>query len=246
MAATDLFEQEAGALALAVAVLSAREASAEEYHAVLAELARNYERMMREMRRLINRSDRKEMELNLLNARLKQISEELDYKASHDTLTGTLNRGAVFDRAAYHLTRSPLSLIVLDIDYFKRINDEFGHPKGDAVIQELIQRIKQALGGVGEVGRVGGEEFSILLPEIALDDATQLAEQVRHAIACDFFKCLPGRYVTASFGVSWSPSGSEFEAAYARADAVLYRAKHGGRNRVETDNSVMECVPACL
>jgi diguanylate cyclase (GGDEF)-like protein len=188
---------------------------------------------MRESRRLIARSDRTERELNLLNSRLKTLSDELDYKAKHDNLTGALNRGAVFELASHFLKEAPLSLIVLDIDFFKRINDEFGHPTGDAVIRELVDRLHQSLDGTGEIGRVGGEEFTVLLRDVSIDAAHTLAEQIRRAIAGQRFACLPSRAVTSSFGVSWSTVGSDFEDAYARADAALYKAKHGGRNRVE-------------
>ncbi|MFJ9532423.1 GGDEF domain-containing protein [Herbaspirillum sp. NPDC101396] len=236
MSDIDLFEAETAVLANANDVLASEVVSANEYRVALKELVQGYGQLMRESRRLIARSDRTERELNLLNSRLKQLSDELDYKARHDNLTGALNRGAVFDLAHRFLEDSSLSLIVLDIDFFKRINDEFGHPAGDAVIRELVNRLRKPLDGKGEIGRVGGEEFTVLLRDASLDDAVQLAEKVRLAIAGELFSCLPSRPVTASFGVSWSKAGSDFEDAYARADAALYQAKHGGRNRVERDS----------
>jgi diguanylate cyclase (GGDEF)-like protein len=235
MSDIDLFEAETAVLANANDVLASDLVSADDYRTALKELVQGYGQLMRESRRLIARSDRTERELNLLNSRLKQLSDELDYKARHDNLTGALNRGAVFDLAHRFLEDSSLSLIVLDIDFFKRINDEFGHPAGDAVIRELVNRLRKSLDGKGEIGRVGGEEFTVLLRDASLDDAVQLAEKVRLAIAGELFSCLPSRPVTASFGVSWSKAGSDFEDAYARADAALYKAKHGGRNRVERD-----------
>ncbi|MFJ9450340.1 GGDEF domain-containing protein [Herbaspirillum sp. NPDC101397] len=236
MSDIDLFEAETAVLANANDVLASEVVSANEYRVALKELVQGYGQLMRESRRLIARSDRTERELNLLNSRLKQLSDELDYKARHDNLTGALNRGAVFDLAHRFLEDSSLSLIVLDIDFFKRINDEFGHPAGDAVIRELVNRLRKSLCGKGEIGRVGGEEFTVLLRNASLDDAVQLAEKVRLTIAGELFSCLPSRPVTASFGVSWSKAGSDFEDAYARADAALYQAKHGGRNRVERDS----------
>jgi len=235
MSEIDLFEAETAVLANANDVLASTAVSADEYRTALKELVQGYGQLMRESRRLIARSDRTERELNLLNSRLKQLSDELDYKARHDNLTGALNRGAVFELAHRFLEDSSLSLIVLDIDFFKRINDEFGHPAGDAVIRELVNRLRKSLDGKGEIGRVGGEEFTVLLRNVSLDEAVQLAEKVRLTIAGELFSCLPSRPVTASFGVSWSKAGSDFEDAYARADAALYQAKHGGRNRVERD-----------
>ena len=233
MSEADLFAVETAALAQAFKVLSEDGVPADGYYSALDELARHYQRLMRETRRLIARSDRTELELNALNARLQQLSAELDYKARHDNLTGALNRGAVFERAAHWLQQGTLSLIVLDIDFFKRINDEFGHPAGDAVIRELVARLNATLKGTGEIGRVGGEEFTVLLPDTDLAGAMRLAEAMRRAIADALFTCLPSRPVTASFGVSWSEPGSDFEEAYGRADAALYKAKHQGRNRVE-------------
>lgn len=233
MADIDLFEAETAALAMACDVLSTDGMNADGYRTALDELARNYQQLMRETRRLIARSDRKELELNTLNTKLQQLSAELDYKARHDNLTGVLNRGAVFERANHFLKNTSLSLIVLDIDFFKRINDEFGHPAGDAVIRELVTRLETTLGDVGEIGRVGGEEFTILLPNLDLNKAMAIAETLRKAIADEAFSCFPRPHVSASFGVSWSEQDSDFEEAYGHADTALYQAKHSGRNRVE-------------
>jgi diguanylate cyclase (GGDEF)-like protein len=231
----DLFEFEAAILARATQALASGADDVAQYRGALEELVRSYGRLMRESRRLIARSDRTEKELNLLNSKLKQLSDELNYKAKHDDLTGALNRGAVFELAHHFLKNSTLSLIVLDIDFFKRINDEFGHPTGDAVIRELVSRLHRSLDGQGEIGRVGGEEFTVLLRDASLDEAMELAEKIRVSIADEAFSCLPSRSVTSSFGVSWSSAGSDFEDAYARADTALYKAKHGGRNRVECE-----------
>lgn len=233
MGAEDLFEAEAATLARAIATLAKGNCAAEEYQTVLADLVKRYERMMREMRRLIDRSDRTELELNALNGRLRHLTCELDYKARHDNLTGTLNRGAVFECAAQYLKQSSLSLIVLDIDFFKRINDDFGHPTGDAVIKELIARLRFVLQDIGAIGRVGGEEFTILLPGMDLEEAARLAGLMCDVIGAEVFECLPVRHVTASFGVAWCPVSVDFEELYATADSALYHAKHGGRNRVE-------------
>jgi diguanylate cyclase (GGDEF)-like protein len=239
MTDVDLFEVEAAILARATAVVAAGSTEPAPYRQALEELVQSYGRLMRESRRMIARSDRTERELNQLNSRLKQLSDELDYKARHDNLTGALNRGAVFEKAHAFLTASALSLIVLDIDFFKRINDEYGHPTGDAVIRELVNRLRKTLNGRGEVGRVGGEEFTVLLPGVRLEQAVQIAEEIRLSIVAEVFSCLPQHPVTASFGVSWSDMAHDFEEAYARADVALYQAKHGGRNRVEAEASAI-------
>lgn len=233
IAEADLFETEVAALQRARQVLASATSNVGHYQAAMHELATHYAQLVHQSRRLIARSDRTERELNRLNARLKQLSDELEHEARHDNLTGALNRGAVFESARRVLEHSALAVIVLDIDYFKHINDDFGHPTGDAVICELVDRLRAVLDGEGLVGRVGGEEFSILLPGADLEQAVTLAGRIRKAIAGKAFACLSTRPVTASFGVSWSAAHAGFEEAYARADKALYQAKRAGRNRVE-------------
>jgi diguanylate cyclase (GGDEF)-like protein len=240
----DLFEAETAALTQAHNILASGNNTPENYRPALEALIGHYERLIRESRRLIARSDRTERELTTLNARLQQLTTELDYKAKHDNLTGVFNRGAIFDCAARYLQSDALSLIVLDIDFFKRINDEYGHPTGDAVIQELVVRLRFALDSLGEIGRVGGEEFTVLLPGCNLEKACEIAENLRLHIANKRFPCLPDRAVTASFGVSFSAAGTRFADAYACADAALYEAKRNGRNRVEHTKAIQEALLA--
>ncbi len=97
---------------------------------------------MRETWRLISRSDRAERELNRVNEQLNQLAQELEYKASHDPLTAVWNRGAIIQRISQTLESGPAALIILDIDHFKKINDEYGHPMGDKVICGLVTRIQ--------------------------------------------------------------------------------------------------------
>jgi diguanylate cyclase (GGDEF)-like protein len=237
MSAPDLFEHETGALERALRARDDPTLSAAQYRAALTELVAHFERLMRESRRLIRRSDREERELNVLNGELHRLASQLEYKARHDSLTGALNRGAIFERAGLHLRCGPLSLVVLDIDFFKSINDSYGHPAGDAVICEVVDRLRGAVPERAEIGRVGGEEFSILLPDMGFDAAVQQAEAMRQAIAGQPFDCLPGRVVTASFGVSWTPRAGVFGDAYARADEALFEAKRGGRNQVRASQA---------
>ena len=232
MSAFDLFQAEEAALARAVAMHARNGEDSAAYRAELGELIARYTRLMREMRRLIRHSDRQERELSELNASLRRLAEQLDYKARHDALTGELNRAAVIDLVSQHLQRGPLSLVVLDIDHFKRINDSYGHPAGDAVIVELVRRLRSALRAEVQLGRVGGEEFTVVLPGTDLDAATRIADTMRCAIADRAFDAVSGRQVTASFGVSFNADGTTFDHAYARADQALYVAKRGGRNRV--------------
>jgi diguanylate cyclase (GGDEF)-like protein len=232
-AAPDLFQSETDALEQARSVLDLAEADAQMYRQSLSDLATHYERLMRETRRLIGRSDRAEREMNTLNAQLQSLAHQLEYRATHDALTGILNRGAIIDRAVQALCNTGVVMIVLDIDHFKRVNDEFGHPAGDAVIQGIVGCLRRIVGTAGAVGRVGGEEFTVLLPGGQLEEGIELAETMRQAIAAHVFGHPIHRRITASFGVSASPQGTSFDTVYGRADAALYRAKRAGRNRVE-------------
>lgn len=229
----DLFESENAALEKARGTLAASVADAQIYRQSLAELSTHFERLMRETRRLIGRSDRAEREMNLLNLQLQTLAQQLEHRATHDALTGILNRGAVIELACKALREDSVVMIVLDIDHFKRINDDYGHPTGDAVIQGIVTCLRRIVADAGIIGRVGGEEFTVLLPAYELDAALKLTEGMRDAIASHVFPNPVSRSITASFGVSISPGGTDFDTAYGLADAALYSAKRSGRNRVE-------------
>jgi len=230
--AADLFDQESCALNVARAVHADTSANPALLRQALGDLTGAYERLLRGTRGLVRRSDREELEMNRLNQRLRDLAAELEYRATHDSLTGVLNRAAIIERAGRHLRASSVALIVLDIDHFKRVNDNFGHPVGDQAICGVVSVLQGAIGGTAEIGRVGGEEFTVLLPGCSFDEAHALAERMRQAIADHAFD-LPERHpVTASFGVSWFIQGSSFHEAYCQADEALYAAKRDGRNRV--------------
>ncbi|MDF2641601.1 MAG: pleD 4 [Pseudomonas sp.] len=231
--APDLFQSETDALEQARSVLDLAEADAQVYRKSLSDLATHYERLMRDTRRLIGRSDRAEREMNALNTQLQNLARQLEHRATHDALTGVLNRGAIIDQTVKALQTTGVVMIVLDIDHFKQVNDEFGHPAGDAVIQGIVGCLRRIVGNAGSVGRVGGEEFTVLLQSGQLDDGMKLAETLREAIAAHVFGDPINRQITASFGVSANPQGTSFDTAYGLADAALYRAKRSGRNRVE-------------
>lgn len=198
----------------------------------LGDLLTAYERLLRETRRLVRRSDRAELEMNLLNQRLQDLATELEYRATHDPLTGVLNRAAIIERVNQYAQHHDLALIVLDIDHFKRINDSFGHPVGDTVILGVVDCIKTEISPDACIGRVGGEEFTVLLPQRQVHASEQVAQAMRKAIEAHNF-CLPdGSHITASFGVSHLSCGGCFDDAYGLADEALYVAKRGGRNRV--------------
>jgi diguanylate cyclase (GGDEF)-like protein len=153
-----------------------------------------------------------------------------------DHLTGLLNRTSLqrrFEELAEQaaLTDEPISLILLDIDRFKAINDEQGHARGDAVLRDVAYEVRKQLRSFELVYRLGGEEFMVVLPGTELGEATTVAERLRTALE----EALPGGLaVTASFGVAGAiGAAARFDELFAAADTSLYRAKAGGRNRVE-------------
>ena len=158
--------------------------------------------------------------------------------AAVDSLTGLFNKrhfDEVFGKevARADQTQQPLSLIVLDIDHFKKINDNFGHPVGDAVLKHVATVVKGQIRQGDTLCRVGGEEFALILPLTPLPLATQAAELIRAAVeanTCD----AAGRSIpaTLSLGVAQLAPGEVPEGLYQRSDERLYAAKHSGRNRV--------------
>ncbi|MFC0170289.1 GGDEF domain-containing protein [Pseudoduganella danionis] len=230
-AEADLFAQESAALAQARA---AHDDAQADTRAALAALINHYERLMRESRRLIRRSDRAELDMNQMNRQLHELAQQLEYRATHDTLTGALNRGAIIECATRALAQGDLALIVLDIDHFKWVNDDFGHPAGDMVIQTVVACLQQLLGPEASIGRVGGEEFSVVWPTSELAEALSVAKRICDAIADQVFAAPINRQITASVGVSWAACGGSFETIYSHADEALYAAKRAGRNCVRS------------
>lgn len=178
--------------------------------------------------------------ISIENARLFQ---EINRLATTDGLTGAFNRSHVLQVAASEFrrcldAREPMSLIMLDIDLFKEINDRYGHLAGDEVIRKLARTLRKLVHTNGVTGRYGGEEFIILLPGMHLEPARRLAERLREGISTlDIPLDGTGAVrVTASLGLAAAvPSMKGVEELINRADAALYRAKEAGRNRVETD-----------
>jgi diguanylate cyclase (GGDEF)-like protein len=157
---------------------------------------------------------------------------------STDALTGLANRRALFEQGALEIARAerfeqPLSVLMLDLDRFKRLNDDHGHATGDAALRAVGEAISRTCRNIDLCGRYGGEEFALILPGTALDGARLLAERVRRAIGDGTLAAddVPVR-VTASVGVTQARSGEELAAVLARADEALAVAKRSGRDRV--------------
>jgi diguanylate cyclase len=186
---------------------------------------------------LKNHLDASQSEIETLRVELVRAREE----AMTDALTGLQNRKGFERRLAEYIDAGlklpeNLSLMLLDIDHFKRVNDTFGHLFGDKVIRAVAQVIKSNIKGQDIGVRYGGEEFLVLLPDTSIDGALQLAEKLRGLIASGRIKRTNNNEtvesVTISIGVAGYRSGETIEALIGRADAALYTSKTNGRNRV--------------
>ncbi len=174
--------------------------------------------------------------------RMATLVEESRWMATTDLLTGLLNRRAFLESTGREVARTKryndvLSVILLDVDHFKQINDRRGHAAGDTVLAAVGKLLNQALRTCDIVARWGGEEFVLVLPSTSLEGAEQVAERVRALLEAASIKDGNGDAVpvTASFGVAQYMSGETLEQVVDRADRAMYLAKSSGRNRVVCD-----------
>ena len=171
------------------------------------------------------------------NSRLFERVKDL---AIRDSLTDLFNHRHLMELVAHEYERvgryqSGFSLLMIDVDYFKRINDEHGHPAGDAVLKEMAHLLRETLRTVDSLGRYGGEEFVAVLPHTAAEEARQTADRLRQRVQEHAFGAGEGQVnVTVSVGVATCPSAEvdSADALVREADKALYRAKQEGRNRV--------------
>jgi diguanylate cyclase (GGDEF)-like protein len=182
--------------------------------------------------------------VSLANARMLKRLEEL---ATRDGLTGLFNKRALTELAAHKLRsaqrfKKPLSLLVCDIDHFKRVNDTYGHDIGDLVIKgfgDVLARVKR---DTDVVGRFGGEEFVVICEETDENGALQFAERIRQELELATFHSELGPVkVTCSIGVAPFPAaGTSWESLFKATDEALYASKRGGRNRVTAWNPKLQ------
>ena len=176
-----------------------------------------------------------------LYAIVRDITDHRDAKI--DYLTGLLNRREFEAQGGRLLSvaqryQHDLVLVMGDIDHFKAVNDDLGHLVGDTVLQGVANTLRADLRAADLAGRWGGEEFVLVLPETAAEEAFKLVERLRGTIGAREF--VPGRPITMSFGLAAAGPGDSLHSLQARADEALYRAKHGGRNRVEGDGADLD------
>ncbi|RZJ12960.1 MAG: GGDEF domain-containing protein [Rubrivivax sp.] len=194
---------------------------------------------------------RQQREIDALTTRTRQLrveQEKLRRLATIDELTGVLNRRGLEQALDdYEAAAQGMTLVLLDIDHFKHINDRYGHDCGDEVLRRITAIIASNLRTTDVFGRWGGEEFVIACQGTRVRDAARLAEKLRDRVQQSEIQGTGGRIaVTASFGVALAPPGGSAADALKRADAALYRAKEGGRNSVETDETLQGDSPTTV
>jgi diguanylate cyclase (GGDEF)-like protein len=173
--------------------------------------------------------------LDAANETLRRKNEELETLSVTDGLTGLHNRRRLMESLTDEVRRSQrlkhtFSVLMVDVDHFKKYNDTFGHLAGDGVLARVAALLREATREVDDVARYGGEEFLVMLPETGMVEALEIAERVRARVAAEVF---PGRRITVSIGVSEFPLyGNTPEQVIAAADEALYEAKREGRDRV--------------
>ena len=170
-----------------------------------------------------------------------ELFRRMQYMAEHDQLTGLLNRRAFIDRSNALLSkladgRRSSALLMVDVDHFKKINDTYGHAAGDLLLKGFARTASSCLRETEPIGRIGGEEFAILLPDCTPETALAVAERIRAAFAEYVVDLDDGRRATTTVSIGIAPMRSSLPAVdhpLSLADQALYRAKQGGRNRVE-------------
>ncbi len=167
------------------------------------------------------------------------VRDQLENVINKDPLTKIYNRHFYQEKLRQEIQRAErygnrFSLMMFDIDHFKKVNDTFGHDVGDYVLKELSKLIQNNIRGSDIVARIGGEEFAIIAPETDINNAAVLAEKLRKVVEEFRFKDI--EHITISFGVSQYIYGDTIDDVFKRADIGLYKAKNNGRNRVELEN----------
>lgn len=195
--------------------------------------------VQRQQYAMFTRANEANKELKAEIERRKVLEQELSRQATTDPLTGLLNRRqyeSLFDRERERSKRNGghLSLCVADIDFFKRVNDEHGHDAGDQMLKHVADLFTSALRQSDIVGRFGGEEFILLLPDTSLDDSAVVVNRLRQKLSASPLAVVDGQIaVTATFGLTEVGRGDQsIEDVIRRADKALYEGKTGGRNRV--------------
>jgi diguanylate cyclase len=198
-----------------------------------------HQALLQGMTQIISANDRLQNHLNDVESKLEEQSRQIDLQLAEarlDGLTGTNNRKS-FDEelnrrmAEWRRRQTPISLLMIDVDHFKKINDRHGHPAGDAVLREIARVLQATMREMDFVARYGGEEFAVILPSTVLRDARRAAERALEAVAGHRFALDDGELdVTVSVGLAEAMPGDDAATLLRRADEALYLSKAAGRN----------------
>ncbi len=173
--------------------------------------------------------------------RILELQSALLSRARHDSLTGLLNHGAILEELAKEFNRcrrdkKPVSVLLADLDHFKKINDQYGHQAGDEVLGVTAERIRSTFRSYDSIGRYGGEEFLIVLPGCCIEDAYRLSDRLRSSVAEVAAESATGSILfTISIGIACATNFAQTSPTklVQAADEALYKAKEKGRNRIE-------------
>ncbi len=185
--------------------------------------------------------------LQVTSAQLREANRRLEALASTDWLTGLLNRRSFTSRVGEALGKAGGTLLVIDADHFKTVNDRFGHERGDEVLQMIAGAIREGVRDTDLVGRLGGEEFGVFLDGAGLEPAWRIAERIRTGVNGLFVTSdTVVQRLSVSVGGVVATDGASFAQLFRIADERLYSAKHAGRNRVEFGDNLDEAAVAAL
>lgn len=184
---------------------------------------------------LVVQSDR----LRIANEELRAAQSQLRHAAESDHLTAVLNRAAFLRKVRAHHAIGEGWMLLLDIDHFKTINDRFGHEAGDDALRHVACVLRESLRAGDLVGRLGGEEFGIYLPDADRDRAVQIADRVRRNVETSPVLADAGFELTVSIGLAGMARGDEIEEGLRRADFAMYDAKNSGRNRISLNDAAL-------
>jgi len=187
--------------------------------------------------------------LMLLACTVRDVFTALREERNHDSLTNLLNRRAFQEAAELRLAdphMAPISVLIGDIDHFKRINDSWGHDCGDRVLQVVAQTLQQHVRNDDLVSRFGGEEFVLLLMRTTPQEAELVAQRIRAQLSADGYVLAAGQRVTISFGIAPVAANTALTDALTRADGLLYAAKQAGRDRVHVATDPGRRVPQAV
>ena len=215
------------------------ESDLEEVRRQFSELLGNYKKLFKQSKRLIRMSDKMEAELAITKVELEKYSKKLKVQATTDPLTGLANRRKITELLEEGLneiannSKDNINIIMLDIDFFKKVNDNHGHPMGDEVIKVISNHMQDAIGKEGIVGRFGGEEFLTILYNEDIKYVYKLADEIREEIKQKRIGFEEKKIsVTVSMGIASSSESLNIGEILDIADKRLYEAKESGRNKV--------------